>query len=349
MIAYWILFLIPAWASLTTRPNLNHATRLSVGWIIFGVSLALMIGFRYEVGGDWRNYIRILHSTTRISLWEAVTRTDPAYVILNWSLGKIWAVNLVCGVAFAYGLIVICLRQPHAWLAMMIAIPYLVVVVALGYSRQGVAVGLAMLALIALQDRLLVRFLFWITFASLFHRTALLVLPIGLLATTQNRIYMAAIGGLAGVILYTLLLQADMNSLIENYIERNFNSSGAATRITMNAIPSVIFLLYRKKFAMSAPEMRLWTYMSWCGLFFVVLFLVSPSSTAIDRMALYFIPLQLVVYSRLPAALCGRSGNYSLYVLGLIFYSAAILFVWLNYSEYADNWIPFKLYPLEDL
>lgn len=349
-IPYWVLFLLPALATIVSRPNSSGVAKVNIGWVAFGVGLTLMIGFRYEVGGDWLNYERILGATAGVSFWEAIGSTDPAYAFLNWFFQKTWIVNLFCGAAFSYGLIVFCLRQPYAWLAMLIAIPYLVVVVALGYSRQGVAIGLAMLALVALQDRSLVRFLLWISCAALFHKTAILLLPIGLLANTQNRFLMFAIGGFAGYILYVLLLQADVDGMIDNYIESQINSDGAAIRIVMNAIPSAIFLVWRKKFVMTASEMRLWTYMAICGLVFCVLLLVSPSSTAVDRMALYFIPLQLFVFSRVPTAFNSKHRENALVlVAGLMFYSAAALFVWLNYSDYARFWIPFNIYSIDNL
>ena len=48
---------------------------------------------------------------------------------------------------------------------------------------------------------------------------------------------------------------------------------------------------------------------------FVVLLVVSPSSTAVDGVALYWIPLQLFVMSRLPNALGLREGKNAIWVL----------------------------------
>ena len=349
MMPYWLLFLWPAVATIVSRPSSSGITKVNASWIAFGIGLALMIGFRYEVGGDWLNYERILSTIAGASFWEAMEKTDPAYGFLNWFFQKTWIVNLFCGAAFSCGLIVFCLRQPHAWLALLIAIPYLVVVVAFGYSRQAVAISFAMLALVAVQHRLVIRFLAWIACAAMFHKTAILLLPIGLLANTRNRWVMLLIGGIAGYVLYALLLQSDVDGMIDNYIEADFSSDGAAIRVTMNAIPSALFLLWRKKFAMTESEMRLWIYMAICGLAFCVLLLISPSSTAVDRMALYFIPLQVFVFSRLPAALSANSQERTFLILGLIAYSAAVLFVWLNYSDYAKYWIPYNVYSISDL
>jgi len=85
--------------------------------------------------------------------------------------------------------------------------------------------------------------------------------------------------------------------------------------------------------------------MSLAALGFVVLLLVSPSSTAVDRVALYWIPLQLFVWSRLPDVL-GRFGQRNpLWVTAVFSYSAAVLFVWLFFASHAHAWLPYQFYP----
>jgi hypothetical protein len=68
--------------------------------------------------------------------------------------------------------------------------------------------------------------------------------------------------------------------------------------------------------------------------------LVSASSTAVDRMALYLIPLQLFVFARLPD-LMGRGRGLRNWVLAVVAYYAAVLFVWLNFATHAYTWVPY--------
>jgi hypothetical protein len=72
---------------------------------------------------------------------------------------------------------------------------------------------------------------------------------------------------------------------------------------------------------------------------------VSPSSTAVDRVALYWIPLQLFVLSRLPDAMSQRPGLNSIWVQLVVAYSAAVLFVWLFFASHAFAWLPYQFYP----
>jgi hypothetical protein len=75
------------------------------------------------------------------------------------------------------------------------------------------------------------------------------------------------------------------------------------------------------------------------------LFAISPSSTAIDRISLYLIPIQMLVFSRLPTAFPGhREGTKNQLMLVLIAYCAIVQFVWLNYATHSYLWVPYQLY-----
>ncbi len=66
-----------------------------------------------------------------------------------------------------------------------------------------------------------------------------------------------------------------------------------------------------------------------------------PSSTAVDRLALYILPLQVAILPRAAAAYFTR-GAATMFV---ILYSAAVLFVWLNFSAHAEFWVPYQFFP----
>ena len=69
--------------------------------------------------------------------------------------------------------------------------------------------------------------------------------------------------------------------------------------------------------------------------------MVSPSSTAVDRVALYLIPLQLFVFSRLPD-LMGRGRGLRNWVMAVVAYYTAVLFVWLNFATHSQYWLPYQ-------
>ena len=70
------------------------------------------------------------------------------------------------------------------------------------------------------------------------------------------------------------------------------------------------------------------------------------SSTVVDRLALYLIPLQIFVLSRLPESFPNKGRANSQLVIAVIFYSCAIQFTWLSFADHAESWLPYQLYPL---
>ncbi len=318
-------------------------------WRIVFVLLAIMIGLRHQVGGDWYPYLDHVTAATNETLGETFVRGDPAYSLLNWIAAKsglgVYLVNSVFGLLFTWGLLAFCRNQPRPWLAMVVAVPYLITVVAMGYSRQGVAIGLAMLGLVALKNKNVLKFVLWVGLASMFHKTAVILLPLAVLAGTRRWFLTVFWVVLLATLLFILLLQEAVDGLMAGYIDTQYESTGAAIRVAMNALPAALFLLLRRRFALPPPQRKFWTWMAFAALAFVVLLYFSPSSTAVDRVALYLIPLQLFVWSRVPEAIGRTDGNNAIWVYLVVGYSAAVHFVWLTFATHSYLWLPYHFYP----
>lgn len=350
MLPYWFLFLMPAWLAVTRLwPVAQPPKHVDRWWRLMFVLLVLMVGLRYDVGGDWESYLPKIVDASHKTLAEAVATGDPAYGFLNW-LGAnsgfgIYLANSVCAAFFSWGLVAFCRAQPRPWLALVVAIPYLVTVVGMGYTRQGAAIGLGMLGLVALSDRKLLRFVLFVALAATFHKSAVILMPLAVLAGTRNKIWTMFWVGFATLLFYVLLLQDSVEALQYGYLEKQYQSQGAAVRLAMNAVPALIFLRYRRRFVMPQAQRTFWTWMSLGALGFVGLLIVSPSSTAVDRVALYWIPLQLFVLSRLPNAIGSPNGRNRVLVWGVVAYSAMVLLVWLVFASHAKYWLPYQFYP----
>lgn len=350
MLPYWVLFGVVAWLAVTRlQPAVSPARRWPDLWRIMFLLLVLMIGLRYDVGADWGTYLGQIQAASRNSLLNAIGRGDPGYSLLNWlaaqsGLGP-YLVNTVCAALFSWGLVVFCRAQPRPWLALAVAVPYLVTVVAMGYTRQGTAIGLSMVGLAALSERKLLRFVLFVALAATFHKSAVILMPLAVLADTRHKVWTVLWVGATTALFYVLLLQSSVEWYNVNYLEAQYQSEGAAVRVAMNAVPALLFLAFRRRFVMSQADRVFWTWMSLGALGFVGLLLVSPSSTAVDRVALYWIPLQLAVLSRLPDVLGSANEHNGILVLGVVTYSAAVLFVWLVFATMAFAWLPYQFYP----
>jgi len=308
--------------------------------------MTLMIGLRFEVGADWDTYKFLFNFAGRADLGRLIGIGDPGYQMLDWSVQQLgfgfWAVNLVCAAIFTWGLLRFARVQADPWLALVVAIPYLVIVVAMGYTRQGVAIGIIMSGLASLQrGGSLPRFAIYIACAALFHRTAVAVFPLVVLAADRNRFLNLLAGIAGGILLYDLFLANSVDQFVNNYIVSEYSSQGAAIRVAMNLVPATIFLLFRKRFQYLPRDDNMWRNFSLAAWLFLVLLMIIPSSTAVDRLALYIIPLQLAVLSRLPRAFDSGLLRYA-----VMAYSALVLFVWLTFAKHADYWLPYQFYPL---
>ena len=85
MLTYWLMFLVPAWASVAAPSKPRPAGKsLEFSWFIAGVFLIVLIGLRHEVGGDWINYENNYLDMIGAPLSELLEKGDPGYHLLNW-------------------------------------------------------------------------------------------------------------------------------------------------------------------------------------------------------------------------------------------------------------------------
>jgi len=342
---YWLMFLIPAWATL--QPGHLKPSQARWMWVCVGVIFAVMMGLRHEVGGDWGSYSRHFARVSRLSFNEVVTSGDPGYYLLTWFFaqvgGSIYMVNLVCASVMMWGTVRFCRAQPSPWLALVAAVPYMLVVVGMGYSRQAVALGFALLGLVALGNGRVRMFVVWVAIGATFHKSAVLLLPIAGLASSRNRFLTAGLAIFATGLLYYLLLRDSSEALWANYVGTSYQSQGGLVRVLMNVVPAILLLVLRERLVPDPQERKLWM---WIAVFSLIcLPLVTIASTAVDRVALYLIPIQLFVFARLPRMAKSVLTRTPM-VLATVGYYAAVLFVWLNFAVHAGYWLPYKFLPL---
>ena len=356
---YWLMFLLPAWAALQTQKHsVNSSSGLrslkpTAAWVAVCLAMTLIIGFRFKVGGDWGSYVRYLEDVRGLSLSEVLAKSDPSYQLLNWisvEMGwGIFGVNLMGAAIFSIGLAVFCRSLPRPWLALAVAVPYLFIVMAMGYSRQAIALGLAMLGLVALGRKSTLWFVAWVVLGATFHKTAVLLLPIAILSATRNRFWTAAWVTIVTFVAYTLLLEEATESLYLNYVTAEYKSEGALIRLLMNALPAAVLLIWRRRFTFSDADLHLWLWFSVISLVLFGVLMASPATTTVDRLALYLLPLQLVVFAHFPDALGKKRNRNTGLTAAVLFYYAMVQLTWLNFATHAVYWVPYRFYPLEGL
>ena len=370
MFFYWIIFTIPALVALSTTKV--HRQVSTLGWFFLGIFFVLIIGLRFEVGVDWPNlihnfkYAHVGIKTTELSLSDSFHNGALGYGIMSWIIanlgGEIYAVHLIIAITFMSGLIAFCRRQPNPWLALVVAIPILVIIIGMNYNRQAIAIGFIFFALISLMDGKIWRFAVFVLLGGLFHATAVIFICLGVVlgkidfhryksdAITRilKRIWTLTWIVAVGFTLYYFILKDNLEVLLIYYFGIKMTSSGALLRVLMNVVPAVIFLLFHKRLQLTIIEKRISFWMALASIGCLFAFPFSPSSSAIDRVAMYLIPIQLVVYSRLPLLFTPGFSMQTVKVFIILGY-ALTQFVFLNYGSFAFGWLPYKFYPLEVL
>lgn len=341
MLPYWLFLSLPVGVILANR-RLSERSQVSV-WLAVWLLFALAIGLRFEVGGDWFAYLHHLEIRKTMSLPEVLLRSDPGYYLLNWFVaqagGAIYWVNTVCGMILMTGIVRFVRAQPLPWLALLVAIPYLIIVVGMGYTRQSAALGFLLIGLVSLANAQMRWFVFWVMLGATFHKSAVLMLPVAALASTSNRFsgsLWVAVMSLVGAYLFVF---DSADALWANYVEANYQSQGGLIRVLMNSVPAVLFFLLRKQLRLSEAEDKLWFWMSILALLCIPLVMIS--STATDRVALYLIPIQLFVFARLPFVMADPR-HRALVVLGVVGYYMLVQAVWLFFASHSFAWLPYE-------
>jgi EpsG-like putative glucosyltransferase len=357
LLAYWVLFgffalgalvspLTPAVASRGPGPTATEHTPFRLFFVLGTIGMICMVGLRYRIGVDWSTYLEFFDRLRGLSFTAAIKTGDPGYMAVGWfsqQLGaKIWLSNLICAAIFGWGLYRFCGAQPSPWLALAIAVPYLVIVVAMGYTRQAAAVGFLLAGLNRqLRGASIFNFAYYCAAAALFHKTAIVVFPLVAVSARGNRAVNLLIGAALGLFMYNVFVKDSFDSYVHNYIDTAYASQGAFVRVAMNLFAAVLMWGYRGRLQFTPMEWKIWRNFSFAAIVSVVALILSPSSTAVDRVSLYLIPLQIAVLTRV-AILGGSPVVGTSLMLG---YVMSIEFIWLNYAQFAQFWLPYQLFP----
>lgn len=346
MTPYWVLLFFFSVGALLTPGWSNRGAAPNPFFVLGAIAVALMIGFRFHVGGDWFSYERIFFAVSHLNLWDAVTNGDPGFRLLNWITyqigGDLWLVDLVCGAVFVTGVYKLARLQPNPWLAVVVAVPYLIIVVGMGYTRQSIALGFGMIGLAGLmRGSTAFRFVAYVILATLFHKSAI-VMTLALAAGHRSRIVNVLIGASAAFVLYDLFVSSAFPTLSRNYLEAGYDAQGATVRILMNFVPALFFLLRSRQFGFDEREINVVRIMAYAGLVFPILLWLVPSSAAVDRLALYISPLQMIILSRIPGVYLKEDFGKVI----ILAYAVAVQFVWMNFAQHAGDWIPYRVWPI---
>lgn len=338
MLPYFFLISIPSILAIAGLNKKSSLQKISLCFV--GVLYILFIGLRHEVGADWVQYSFIFENIKNYFVTEGFTRSEPGYTLLNFLVsqvgGDIYGVNLCAASIFVTGMFVFAARMPMPWLAIVSVTPYLIIVVGMSGVRQATAIGLVFLLLAGWRRNSNVKNILIALLATSFHYSAFIAV-IFVLANVKMMPWLKwTILVIGGVICFDIFTQTDQYAVYEErYAIKNVVSSGAVQHVLLNVIPSGVYLILIKKWDKKFGRNQLMRQLS--VLCLLSLGGVFVSSTAIDRLALYLSPIQMLVYGSMPVVFRNQALSFA-----IVFLHVAILYVWLAYANTSFAYLPYQ-------
>ena len=271
--------------------------------VLFG--LFMFAAFRYQVGCDWTGYYFQYTVVANFEWSTALAVREPLWwAILGWINANDLpypVANIVSSAIFFAGIHILARRQPDPLGFLVLLFPILIINMPMSGIRQGAAIGLICISFAAFIDRRPLQFASWVMVAAGFQASALVVLLLWPVATgryTRSRLMMAAVLALPGV--YFLVTGVFLEMEISRYVGTGIDAAGAVFRVCILGLTALYFFLFvHKKWLLVWP--RDYSLVSIGAIGMALVPLILPISSVIgDRFGYYLIPIQAMIFARLP-------------------------------------------------
>lgn len=353
MLFYYCIWLVSSFLALP----FSYGKYKKSFFYFFVIFLVILIGLRFEVGGDWFNYIRKYYEYGEVLKFkDFISLAEPGYGILNYisvylNIDDTILVNFICAIIFFLCLSNFSIKLGNLFFPFYICFTYTIIVVCTGYTRQSVAIGFSLLAFLSLIDKKILIFLIYIALGALFHKSILIFLilfPFGIEFLAKRSNFLLITYSFVSLLIMTILLYYASISEQSAYVDVNseMTSGGVYMRLLMHVIPVCYYLYYRRSFKEKFENYKLFDYFLLVIIY--VMFLAGFLSTLADRLNLFLVFFDLFVLTFIYNKV---SINQKLLIWFLVFFSNSIvLTLWLNFGKWTQiAWIPYRNYISEFL
>lgn len=346
MVPYLILLCIPSVFALF------NTNRLSLPlWYLTTLIYILFVGFRVEVGADWRQYSEIHRMLGYTGLVDVFSQAEPLSHSLFWlseaSGAHMYLTNIVAATIMMVGITSFARRTVNPWLALVSATPYYIIVMGMSGIRQAIA-GSAILFLFSRWERYsLVKRSAYIFVAAMFHTSALInniFLVTKLKVALRYKLMLGAV--IFAITMYLAFEVPTYSENFERYQDRYLGgdrftetiSAGSLYHIAMIAIPALIGYVYRRRIRGLVHNESLLKFGVQAAL--VVFAMNFFSSTAASRLTvyLYFIPMMVYPALATPNGKPGQLGN----IFMVIALHVVILVSWFQLANVSFTYMPYR-------
>ena len=358
MKAYLLPFLILS--VLTILEDLNKLRSLLKNkyfYCFIAIFFIFFIGLRSEIGCDWLRYKKMFDKLSSTSFFNILINnfvSGPNYVIkelghiiITLFSRNIYVLNLIYALIFVIPLFYYCSKIKRVYLSLLISYPYYIVVVGMGPIRQAACISVLMLSIILVSNNKFLYHFFLTTFSLLIHQFSILfncflLIPLvpKIIKEKFSKTYIAAF-----TVLLILFLYSSPSYLIKIYYYITIPSvllgeaKGAIFIWLINFLPSLIFLLNKRKFNFQPYLNKIFTIFSVFGI--AMLPLVFLKSVIAYRLLLYVFPSSIYITSNIPDLPIFKIKTFYL-VSSIIVISFLSLIFWLNFAFHSSCWLPYK-------
>lgn len=268
-------------------------------------ALFLFSSFRYQVGCDWLPYQILFDTFLDIPRSYILVSREPIfYSILFWMQDMnltYLSLNIIFGFIFFIGIHILAQRQPDPLGFLVLIFPILIINMPMSAIRQGAAIGLICIALVSFMDRRPISFLIWVVLAAGIHISAIVftvLIPFTSGRYNNTRIALTLMVAVPCLAFFYFLDSAQW--AINTYVGTDIEAYGAVFRVTLLTLTGIyFFLIIKVKWHQTFPQD--YSITSLGSIFMLIILLLVPISTVIaDRFAYYLIPIQAMIFARIP-------------------------------------------------
>ncbi|GEM_PF-1889896 len=343
MLPYFLMIGVPAVAALYSSRSAQASFYLFVVFVIFvGV-----IGLRWNIGPDWFAY------TTHFNRYENMTAADiladgevgwGIVVKLATSFGwGMTGLTLMSALVFTFGVCAIARACQEPMIAMVAAVPYLSIAVAMSGMRQAMAMGVVFLVLARWYRWPMLWKILGILVAASFHFSALALWAVIVLEarlSLAQRIFAAtAIGGAVSYL--ALAASSRLDEYSTNYMVGGAaaNAPGAIFHVLLTAAPALVYFVVRRRWLTVYGRLPVIDWFAGIGAVALLLVFIAPTAT--DRMTLYFAGIALVIQANLPQ-IWQRPTEQGAVRIALIVLNLIAMSVFLFAGNKSSSFVPYQ-------
>ena len=309
--------------------------------------LVIFIGFRYSVGGDWATYLNNVERFRYHDFYTALYTNEFLWTYLNvfsnyFNFGIV-GINFFAALIFIFSLTVLNKKFSNNLYIFMLAFPYFIILVSMGFTRQCIALSFLLLSLSVDKPFKDIKILLLLTAGIFFHNSIIFVFWIPFL-------YKPLINKFKLFMLFIIILMIFFlvfNSVIAfNYYFQYFynqavNAEGAKFRLLFNLIPAILYIINSKNFFRD-QDYIIWLSVSLLNIVLFILLIrnILPSAM-IDRLLVYISIVQLVVFIKLFNLYKNNFREIFIVLTSSLFF--IFMTGWFIFGNNSKSWIPYDI------